>query len=163
ASSQSRKDGSRPKRRTSSSSPAGLHTASARPRSSSSSRSRTASCRRSWVSSANRGAPRHEHRAMRTDVTIVGGGIGGLTLALEQAGIAARVFESAPDIRPLGVGINVLPHGTKELFRLGLASELERVAVETREAVFFNRFGQLIYREPLGRAAGYRWPQLSLH
>jgi len=102
---------------------------------------------------------------MRTDVIIVGGGIGGLTLALAlgQAGIAVRVFEAARDIAPLGGGINVLPHGTRELFRLDLASELERVAVETREAVFFNRFGQLIYREPLGRAAGYRWPQLSLH
>src|SRR5262249_2964141 len=36
-------------------------------------------------------------------------------------------------------------------------------AVATREALFFNRFGQLIYREPLGRAAGYDWPQFSIH
>ena len=46
---------------------------------------------------------------------------------------------------------------------LGLQDALAAVAVETAEAAFFNRFGQLIYREPLGRRAGYRWPQLSIH
>jgi 5-methylphenazine-1-carboxylate 1-monooxygenase len=99
------------------------------------------------------------------EVVIIGGGIGGLTLALtlEKAGIASRVFESSAEIKPVGVGINLLPHATKELARLGLDGELARVAVETREAVFFNRFGQLIYREPLGRAGGYDWPQFSVH
>jgi 2-polyprenyl-6-methoxyphenol hydroxylase-like FAD-dependent oxidoreductase len=99
------------------------------------------------------------------DVLIVGGGIGGLTLALtlEKAGIPSRVFESSPEIKAVGVGINILPHAAKELARLGLAGELSRYAVETREAAFFNRFGQLIYREPLGRAAGYEWPQYSVH
>ena len=99
------------------------------------------------------------------DVIIVGAGIGGLTLALalHRVGIASRVYEEAPEIRPLGVGINLLPHATRELAALGLEAELARVAVATREAVFFNRFGQLIYREPLGRSAGYDWPQFSIH
>jgi 2-polyprenyl-6-methoxyphenol hydroxylase-like FAD-dependent oxidoreductase len=35
--------------------------------------------------------------------------------------------------------------------------------VETAEAAFFNRFGQLIYKEPLGKRAGYRTPQFSIH
>src|SRR5216684_4450682 len=97
-------------------------------------------------------------RETRMEVVIVGGGIGGLTLALtlEKAGIPSRVFESSPEIRPVGVGINLLPHATKELARLGLDGDLARVAVETREAVFFNR-------EPLGRAAGYEQPQFSVH
>jgi len=38
-----------------------------------------------------------------------------------------------------------------------------RVAVATGDATFFNRFGQLIYQEPLGRAAGYDHPQFSIH
>ena len=99
------------------------------------------------------------------EVIIVGAGIGGLTLALtlHRAGIAARVFESAPEIAPLGAGINVLPHASKELCALGLESALTQAAVETREAVFYNRFGQLIYREPLGRDAGYASPQFSIH
>jgi len=99
------------------------------------------------------------------DIIIVGAGIGGLTLALalHHEGIPVRVFEAAPEIKPIGVGINILPHATRELARLGLEGELARVAVATREALFFNRFGQLIYREPLGRDAGYAWPQFSIH
>ena len=99
------------------------------------------------------------------DVLIVGGGIGGLTLALElhQRKIPCRVFESAPRIQAVGVGINILPHATRVLADLGLQDALAKIAVETAEAAFFNRFGQLIYREPLGRRAGYRWPQFSIH
>ncbi|WJR77386.1 flavin-dependent oxidoreductase [Bradyrhizobium sp. NP1] len=99
------------------------------------------------------------------DILIVGGGIGGLTLglALHQAGVPCRIFESAPEIKAVGVGINLLPHATKELAALGLEDALARVAIETRDATFFNRFGQLIYQEPLGRAAGYDHPQFSVH
>jgi len=98
-------------------------------------------------------------------VLIIGGGIGGLTLALSlhQAGIACRVFEAAPQIRPLGVGVNLLPHGMRELTELGLQEKLARVAVETQELCFYNRFGQFIFKEPRGRHAGYQWPQLSIH
>jgi 5-methylphenazine-1-carboxylate 1-monooxygenase len=99
------------------------------------------------------------------NVIVVGAGIGGLTLALclQRAGIACRVFEQAPALAPLGVGINILPHAARELGALGLEDALSRVAVRTREAVFFNRFGQLIFREPLGRDAGYDAPQYSIH
>src|SRR5260221_11267751 len=99
------------------------------------------------------------------EVLIVGGGIGGLTLALElhRAGIACRVFESAPEIKAVRVGINLLPHATKVLAQLGLAPALARLPVETQEAAFFNRYGQLTYREPLGRPAGPALPPFSIH
>jgi len=99
------------------------------------------------------------------DILIVGGGIGGLSFALELArrGIAHRVFEAAPAIKPVGVGVNLLPHATKLLAELGLESALARVAVETAESHFYNRFGQLIYKELLGRRAGLGWPQFSIH
>src|SRR6202045_3700990 len=99
------------------------------------------------------------------DVIIVGAGIGGLTLGLtlHAAGISCRIFESAPEIPAVGVGVNLLPPATKELAALGLEADLARVAIETKDASFFNRFGQLIYEEPLGRAAGYDHPQFSIH
>ena len=105
------------------------------------------------------------HNGEQLNVIVVGAGIGGLTLALclQRAGIACRVYEMAPAIAPLGVGINILPHASRELGRLGLGAELTRVAVLTREAVFFNRFGQRIYSEPLGRFGGYGDPQYSIH
>ena len=98
-------------------------------------------------------------------ILIIGGGIGGLTLALElhRLGIACEIHESAPEIKAVGVGINLLPHANRVLDDLGLLPALSAVAVETKEAAFFNRFGQLIYREPLGKYAGYEWPQLSIH
>jgi 2-polyprenyl-6-methoxyphenol hydroxylase-like FAD-dependent oxidoreductase len=61
------------------------------------------------------------------------------------------------------VGINLLPHATKELAALGLEADLAKVAIATEDATFFNRFGQLIYQEPLGLAAGYEHPQFSIH
>jgi 2-polyprenyl-6-methoxyphenol hydroxylase-like FAD-dependent oxidoreductase len=99
------------------------------------------------------------------DVLIVGGGIGGLTLALSchQAGISCHVFEAAPEIQPLGVGINLLPHAMRELSELGLADALAAQAIETRELAFYSRYGQFIFKEPRGRYAGYDWPQLSIH
>jgi 5-methylphenazine-1-carboxylate 1-monooxygenase len=99
------------------------------------------------------------------EIIIVGAGVGGLTLglALHAAGIPCRIFESAAEIRPIGVGINLLPHATKELAALGLEPVLAQAAIETKDATFFNRFGQLIYQEPLGRAAGYEYPQFSIH
>lgn len=101
----------------------------------------------------------------RPDVLIVGGGIGGLSLALSchQAGITARVFEAAPQILPLGVGINLLPHGMRELTELGLADKLATQAIETRTLSYYSRYGQHIISDLRGRYAGYDWPQLSIH
>lgn len=101
----------------------------------------------------------------RENVIIIGGGIGGLTLALalHDAGVACRVFEAAPQLKPLGVGLNLLPHAMRDLATLGVDAELVRRGVQTREYCFFTRNGQLVYREPRGKFAGYEWPQVSIH
>jgi 2-polyprenyl-6-methoxyphenol hydroxylase-like FAD-dependent oxidoreductase len=99
------------------------------------------------------------------EIAVVGAGIGGLVLALElhQAGVPCRVYEAVSEIKPLGVGINILPHASAVFSRLGLEEALSAVSVITAESVFFNRFGQFIFGEPAGRKAGYRFPQYSVH
>ena len=98
-------------------------------------------------------------------ILIAGGGIGGLTLALSlhQIGVPVRVFESVPELRPLGVGINVLPHAVRELIELGLHDRLDAAAVRTRELAYFSKHGKPIWSEPRGIEAGYKWPQFSIH
>jgi len=101
----------------------------------------------------------------RDDVIIIGAGIGGLTLGLmlHRAGVPCRIYEAAPELKAVGVGINLLPHASRELVGLGLERALADVAVTTREYCFYNRFGQFIYKEPAGRFAGYDVPQFSIH
>ena len=96
---------------------------------------------------------------------VIGGGIGGLTTALRlhAAGIAVCVYESVAEIRALGVGINLLPHAVRELTGLGLRDALVATGVQTGELRYFSKFGQPIWQEPRGVAAGYRWPQISIH
>jgi 5-methylphenazine-1-carboxylate 1-monooxygenase len=98
-------------------------------------------------------------------IAVVGGGIAGLgfALALQQRGLACTVYEGVPEVRELGVGITLLPHGMRELAALGLQAELEAAGIENLESVFFNRFGQFIYREPRGRHAGYPLPEIGIH
>jgi 5-methylphenazine-1-carboxylate 1-monooxygenase len=98
-------------------------------------------------------------------IAIAGAGIGGLTaaLALADGGHRITVFESAREIKALGVGINVLPHAVAVLSELGLAEALKNAAVATDAIVFANRFGQTIYRDPRGLAGGYSHPQYSIH
>ena len=98
-------------------------------------------------------------------VLIAGGGIGGLSaaLSLHKAGIDAVVYESAPAMRELGVGINLLPHAVRALGALDLQPALASTAIETRELAYYTKYGRLIWREPRGLDAGYRWPQFSIH
>lgn len=99
------------------------------------------------------------------DLIIAGGGIGGLTaaLSLHRAGYPVRVFESVDRIQALGVGINLLPHAVRELDALGLADELAANGLTPTTLAYFTKRGEPIWDEPRGIAAGYRWPQISIH
>jgi len=99
------------------------------------------------------------------EIIVVGGGIGGLSLALSlhQAGIRVRVYETVSSPTPLGVGINLQPTAVRELTELGLGEELAEAGVALDRLGLFNKFGQLISEEPRGLLAGYRWPQYAIH
>ncbi|MBX9829514.1 MAG: FAD-dependent monooxygenase [Xanthobacteraceae bacterium] len=100
------------------------------------------------------------------EIIVIGGGIGGLTLALalHATGKARRirVFEAAAEMRALGVGINIGAHAMRELSALGLEDELVATSCQPEDYAFFTRHGQLVYREPFGKAAGHQWPHISL-
>ena len=103
--------------------------------------------------------------ASNEDIAIIGAGIGGLCLALhlDKRGIAARVYESAPEVKELGVGITVLPHCAREFAEVGVLDQVLAAGIETTDSVFFNRFGQLIYKEPRGKFGGYKYPEIAIH
>jgi len=98
-------------------------------------------------------------------VIIAGAGPVGLTLAmlLKQNGQDALVFEAVNELKPLGVGINLLPHSVRVLDQLGLVPALDGIAIRTSALHYYNKFGQQIWAEPRGQAAGYHFPQFSVH
>jgi 5-methylphenazine-1-carboxylate 1-monooxygenase len=96
---------------------------------------------------------------------IAGAGIGGLTAALflHRAGIEVEILERADAVRELGVGINMLPHAVGLLAELGLMDALDAAGIRTRELIYMNRFGQVVWRELRGIEAGHAVPQFSIH
>jgi len=65
-------------------------------------------------------------------VLIVGGGIGGLAaaVALRRAGINARVFERAEEIREVGAGVTIWSNAVAALQRLGLGKQVRSLGSE---------------------------------
>lgn len=102
---------------------------------------------------------------MQKPVIIAGAGPVGLTLALllQRQGIPVRLFEAVDELKPLGVGINLLPHSVRVLHGLNLEAKLDQTAIRTSELHYYNKFGKRIWSEPRGIDAGYRYPQYSIH
>ena len=98
-------------------------------------------------------------------VLIAGGGISGLALALSchEVGIPFQVFESAAQMRPLGVGINLQPSAVRELFAMGLEHRLDEVGIRLKDYGFYTKMGLHVWTEPRGIEAGYDWPAYSVH
>ena len=96
---------------------------------------------------------------------VAGAGIGGLTAALflHRAGVEVELHERAPAIRELGVGINLLPHALATLAEVGVAEEVEAQGIAPERLVYRTRWGQAVWEEPRGRAAGLPFPQVSIH
>jgi 2-polyprenyl-6-methoxyphenol hydroxylase-like FAD-dependent oxidoreductase len=98
-------------------------------------------------------------------VVIAGAGLGGLAAALKlhRLGLEVTVLEAVRTLQPLGVGINLLPHGAAVLYELGLGDRLAATGIQTRAVEYRTQWGQLILRDPRGLHAGSPWPQYSIH
>ena len=98
-------------------------------------------------------------------VIISGAGIGGLTaaLCLHKAGYDVVIFEAVSELRQLGVGINLLPHGSAVLHKLGLGGKLDENGIRTRAIEYRTKFGHVITSDPRGVEAGFEFPQYSIH
>ncbi|WP_433293638.1 FAD-dependent monooxygenase [Pseudonocardia sp. CA-142604] len=86
-------------------------------------------------------------------VAVVGGGTGGLTLAvaLRRHGIVAEVFERTAVLGEVGAAISLTANSVRLLARLGLGDELERVSVEPTEVIYRDwRTGERIAAQPIG-------------
>ena len=96
---------------------------------------------------------------------ISGAGIGGLTaaLCLHNIGYDVEVYEVVSDLQPLGVGINLLPHGAAVLHNLGLGKKLDESGVRTHAIEYRTKFGHVITSDPRGVDAGFKFPQYSIH
>ena len=112
-----------------------------------------------------RGHRNYRDRPFLVSIIVIGGGIAGLTfaLSLKQRGIDCKVYEAAPEVKELGVGITLLPHAVREYAALGLEAQLRAAGIENSECAFFTRHGQFIYKEVRGVRAGYPYPEIGMH
>ena len=94
-----------------------------------------------------------------------GAGIGGLTaaLCLHKIGYDVEIYETVSELRPLGVGINLLPHGAAVLHNRELGKKLDESGVRTRAIEYRTRYGHVITSDPRGVEAGFEYPQYSIH
>lgn len=74
------------------------------------------------------------------DIVIAGAGLT-TALTLHARGIRVLVLESTPEIKPLGVGINLQPPAVQALAYLGLHDTLEPFAISTSQSHYLTLDG----------------------
>lgn len=84
---------------------------------------------------------------MSDNVLIIGGGTGGLALALflNKAGIDCEIYEQAPEFSNVGASYAVHPNGVHVVEQLGLKGELEKVSHSLDNYKFKNKEGEVLY------------------
>jgi 2-polyprenyl-6-methoxyphenol hydroxylase-like FAD-dependent oxidoreductase len=65
-------------------------------------------------------------------ISIIGGGIGGLTLGnvLKQHNIDFKIYENAPEIKPVGAGIAMAGNAMQIFDKLGLKEKIENAGIK---------------------------------
>jgi 2-polyprenyl-6-methoxyphenol hydroxylase-like FAD-dependent oxidoreductase len=67
------------------------------------------------------------HKLYKMTISIIGGGIGGLTtaIALQKRGFNAKVYEAAPELLPIGAGILMASNAMQIFQRLGFEQKVK--------------------------------------
>lgn len=88
----------------------------------------------------------------KLSIGIVGGGIGGVAaaMALERAGMEATVYERAPELREVGVGMMLWPNATRVLRELGLLEKVAALSGPNRNFLVRARAGAILMDIALG-------------
>jgi len=92
-------------------------------------------------------------------IAIIGGGIGGLTLALamRERGIAASVYEQAGQLSEIGVAVALSANATRELRRLGVLPGVMAASTEPSELIYRDgRDGRRIAAHPVHNGMSYQ-------
>jgi salicylate hydroxylase len=101
-------------------------------------------------------------------IAVVGGGIGGLTLAIALGArdVPVTVYEQAPEHREIGAGVALSANATRHLHRLGLGPALDAVSVEP-SALVVRRWhdGRIVAAHPMGKRyrAAFGAPYYGAH
>ncbi|MGE7415530.1 FAD-dependent monooxygenase [Methylobacterium tarhaniae] len=101
--------------------------------------------------------PSAARRAPR--IAVIGGGIGGLTLALalRRHGLRADIYEQAAELAEIGAAVALSANATRELERLGLGAALAAVSTEPTELIFRDgRSGARVAAFPVRDGGAYR-------
>lgn len=99
-------------------------------------------------------------------IAVIGGGIGGLTvaLALQQAGFQCDVYEQAPELRNVGAAIAIWPNAMRVLEHLKIADGILEKAGVMEKIRWLDQHGRLINEVSIpDTAAGRRFPAVALH
>jgi 2-polyprenyl-6-methoxyphenol hydroxylase-like FAD-dependent oxidoreductase len=80
------------------------------------------------------------------EIAVLGGGIGGLTLAiaLQRKNIDVTVYESAPQWRPLGAGLGLAGNAVKAFREIGIERDLLSEGKVIRKVVIRNKKGKAL-------------------
>ncbi len=98
----------------------------------------------------------------RTQVLVVGGGIGGLAtaIALRQQGFDVMVVEQAPELSEIGAGLQLSANAMWVMDDLGLADEVARLGVAAKSIRFHHLdSGESVFSTLLGPKSAERYGQ----
>lgn len=99
-------------------------------------------------------------------ITIIGGGIGGLTtaIAMRRRGHEVNVYERAPELREAGAGITLWPNAMRILFDLGVGEAVASRGVRFGSATIRSADGRVLSEsKPDALERHFDAPTIALH